>query len=68
MTLVAVTAAVAVARRRQDSGKRAVSVQAEQKRRDDRQAATAEHVRAEDPVFRAEYEQCDKDPKGNVTR
>lgn len=63
------TAAVAaVARRRQDRSERAVFVKAEQKRDDDGQSTAAKHVRAEEPVFRAENKQSNQNPKGRVTR
>lgn len=64
---LATAVAAAVTRRRQDSGKRTVFVKAEQKRDDDGQAAAAENVGAEEAVLRAENEQRDKNPKGNVT-
>ena len=60
-------ARTAVARRRQNRRERAVFIQAVQKRNDDGKRATAQNVRTENPVFRAEYKQSDKDPKGYVT-
>lgn len=62
------TAVAAVARRRQDRSECAVFVKAEQKRDDDRQSAAAKHVRAEEPVFRAENKQSNQNPKGRITR
>ena len=63
------TAAVAaVAGRRQDGSERAVFVKAEQKRDDDGQSTAVKHVRAEEPVFRAENKQRDQNPKGRITR
>ena len=41
-------------------------VQTEQEREDNRQSATAEDVRTEETVFRAENKQCDQNPKGDV--
>ena len=58
--------ATAVARGRQNRGKRTVFIQAEKERDDNRQTATAENVRVTISVFRAKYEQSDKYPKGNV--
>lgn len=63
----AVAVAVTVTRRRQDGRKRAVFIKAEQQRDDDGQSAAAEDVGTEHSILRAENEQCDKDPKGNVT-
>ena len=48
--------AAAVTRRRQNRGKGAVSVKAEQQSGDNGQAAAAEKVRAENTVLRTEYE------------
>ena len=57
-TAIAITVAVATAltRRRQDSGKRTVFIQAVQKRDENGQAATAKYVRAEHSVFRAKHD------------
>ena len=65
-SLAAGTAAVAVARRGKNTGKRTVLVKAEKQSDDNGKTATAKHVRAEDTVLRAENKQCDKDPKGYV--
>ena len=56
-----------VARRRQKGRQRAVLVKAEKQSDDNGQPATAENVRAENTVLRAEHEQSTKNPKGNVT-
>ena len=64
---LATAVAVTVTRRCQDGRKRAVFIKAEQQRDDDGQSAAAEDVGTEHSVLRAENEQCDKDPKGNVT-
>ena len=59
--------AAAMARRRQDGGKCAVFIKAEQQSGDDGKPATVKDIRAERTVFRAEHEQSDKNPKGVVT-
>ena len=64
---LAVTAAVAVTRRRQNSGECAVLVKAEKQGDDNGESTTAEDVRTENPVFRTEYKQSDKNPKGGIT-
>ena len=64
---MAAAGATAVARWREDGRKCAVFIEAEQERRDDGQAATAEYVRAENTVLRAEDKQSDKNPKGGIT-
>ena len=56
-----------VAGRRQKGRKRAVFVKAEKQSDNNGKSAAAENVRAEDTVFRAEHEQSNKNPKGNVT-
>ena len=63
----AAATAIATARRGQDGSERSVFIKAEQKRDDDGKTAAAERVGAENPVFRAEYKQSDKDPKGSIT-
>lgn len=61
------TAAVAtIATRGKKGSQRAVSVQTEKQGGDDGQAATAENIGAEEAVLRAENEQSDKDPKGDI--
>ena len=55
------------ARRGKDACKSAVFVKAEKQRNDDGQTATAQYVRVDEAVLRAENEQRNKDPKGNVT-
>ena len=64
---LAVTAAVAITRRRQDSRERSVLVKAEKQSENNGKPAAAENVGAEDAVLRAEYEQSDKNPKGGIT-
>ncbi len=66
--LVTATAAVTMTgtRRRQDRGKRSVFIETEKKSQQNRQTATAENVGAENAVFRAEYKQRNKYPKGYV--
>ena len=59
--------AFAAALRRQNRGKCSVFIKAEQQRDNDGQSAATENVRAENPVFRAENEQSDKNPKGHIT-
>ena len=61
-------ATTAVAGRGKKGSKRTVLIQTEKKCQNDRQTAAAEYVRAENSVFRAENKQCDKNPKGGVTR
>ena len=46
--------------------KRSVLIKAIQKRYDDGQATAAQNVRAENAVFRTEYKQSDKYPKGDI--
>ena len=62
------TVAVTTARRRQDCGERTVLVKTVQERNEDRQSATAEDIRAERAVLRAEHEQRNENPKGGVPR
>ncbi len=64
----AVARTATVARRRQNGGKRSVFIQTEKQGDKDGQTATAENIRAENSVFRAEYEQSDENPKGGVPR
>ena len=64
---VAAAAATAITRRRQQSGERAVFVKAEQQSNENRQSATAKNVGTENTVFRAENEQSNQYPKGDIT-
>lgn len=66
-SIAAVAVVFATAVGGEHGSERAVSVQAEQQGKQNRQAATAKRVRAENAVFRAQHKQRDKDPKGQVT-
>jgi hypothetical protein len=57
----------APARRGKNGSERTVFVKAEKQRNDDGQTAAAQYVRVNKAVLRAENEQCNKNPKGNVT-
>ena len=63
---MAAAAATAITRRGKQGRKRTVSVKAEKQSDDDRQSATAENIRAEEAVFRAEDKQSNQNPKGDV--
>ena len=63
---LAIATTTAVARRRQNTGKRTVLIKAEKESDDNGKTATAQDVRAEDTILRAKDKQCDKDPKGYV--
>lgn len=65
--LLLVATAMATARRGKNGRKRTVFIQTVQKRHDDRQSATAEEAFAENPVFRAENEKRNEDPKGSIS-
>ena len=60
------TSATASARRCENRRERSVFVKAEKESDQNRQTATVENVGAENTVFRAEYKQCNKYPKGYV--
>ena len=64
---VAAAATATTTRRSKQRSQRAVSIKTEEQSCDDRQSASAENIRAEEPVFRTENKQSDKDPKGYVT-
>ena len=55
LTATAVAVATAITARRQKGRERAVFIQAVKERQKNRKTATAEKVRAEKSVFRAEY-------------
>ena len=58
--------AMAAARRGENRRERSVFVKTEKKSNQNRQTTTAENVGAENAVFRAEYKQCNKYPKGDI--
>ena len=60
-------AAATAARRRKQARQSTVFVKAEKECNYNRQAAAVEDTRAKRAVFRAEYKQSDKDPKGYVS-
>ena len=62
-----VAAAAATTRRGEDSGERSVLVQAIEQGEDDGQAAAAQNAVAETPVFRAQNEQSNENPRGGIT-
>ena len=65
--ILAATAVLATARRRQKRTQRTVFIKAIKQCQNDGQPTAAQYVRAEDPVFAAENEKCNQNPKSRVT-